>query len=185
MHNFRISRDLTASGIPTGARSRDAEMLRTTGLKGFAAGKQGHPRQNCQSVVDSRIHPSEGIQKSQDGLSPSTSLPQPLVVKLRLQQPAPGPEMSGVWPLPGYLLFLCTLHTCPRARCLPRSLNRMVCRHEAKNGQLLLVCGACKGLHICQASQQAAVSLGDTIVAVGQDTRNIASILCRTPSLLE
>ncbi|OLP79816.1 Branched-chain-amino-acid aminotransferase [Symbiodinium microadriaticum] len=59
-----------------GARSRDAEMLRTTGLKGFAAGKQG-------------------IQKSQDGLSPSTSLPQPLVVKLRLQQPVPSTKLES------------------------------------------------------------------------------------------
>ncbi|CAE7345035.1 ilvE [Symbiodinium sp. CCMP2592] len=60
-----------------GARSRDAETLCTTGLKGFAAGKQG-------------------IQTSpQDGLSPSTSLPQPLVVKLRLQQPVPSTKLES------------------------------------------------------------------------------------------
>ncbi|CAE7340846.1 ilvE [Symbiodinium pilosum] len=57
-------------------RSRDAETLCTTGLRGFSGGKQGLQKP----------------QRGRSGLGPSTSLPQPLVVKLRLQQPVPSPR---------------------------------------------------------------------------------------------
>ena len=135
---FQVLGDLTTFRLPTGARSRDAETLCTTGLKGFAAGKQGHPGQNCQSVA-SRIRSSAGIQKSpQDGLSPSTSLPQ----TSRCQAPPAAAPPLGLQCLDFACLLcvlLCTLHTFARARCLPRSLNRMVCRREAKTASCYVV----------------------------------------------
>ncbi|CAE7218760.1 ilvE [Symbiodinium natans] len=67
---------------PGAPRSRDAEALCTTGLRGVAdVGKQG-------------------VQRRDGPLGPSTSLPQPLVVKLRLQQPVPSSQVESAEGLP-------------------------------------------------------------------------------------